>query len=159
MRITLFGNLRITFAGKAVAAIHSNRLQSLLAYLLLHEEAPRERLAFLLWPGSSESQARTNLRQLLHHLKRALPPEIDALETDHFAVRWRHASASVDVADFQQGITDAGAARVKGQRAEEIKALVVAAELYEDDLLPGLYDDWLTPIREDYRKRLAEVLR
>lgn len=159
MRITLFGNLRITFAGKAVAAIHSNRLQSLLAYLLLHEEAPRERLAFLLWPGSSESQARTNLRQLLHHLKRALPPEIDALETDHFAVRWRHASASVDVADFQQAITDAGAARVKGQRAEEIKALVVAAELYEDDLLPGLYDDWLTPIREDYRKRLAEVLR
>ena len=36
---------------------------------------PREQLAFLLWPESIESQARTNLRQLLHHLRRALPAE------------------------------------------------------------------------------------
>ena len=33
-----------------------------------------------------------------------------------------------------------------------------AAQLYEDDLLPALYDDWLTPLREDYRRRIAEVL-
>ena len=46
----------------------SARAESLLAYLLLHREAPqpRQRLAFLLWPDSSEPQARTNLRHLLH---------------------------------------------------------------------------------------------
>ena len=33
----------------------------------------------------------------------------------------------------------------------EIQALTTAAQLYEDDLLPGLYDDWLMPLREDFR--------
>ena len=53
----------------------SARAESLLAYLLLHREAPqpRQRLAFLLWPDSTEPQARTNLRHLLHNLRRALP--------------------------------------------------------------------------------------
>ena len=78
MRINLFGNLRMSFAGQPVTAINTNRLQSLIAYLILHGDSPhpREHLAFMLWPTSSESQARTNLRQLLHHLKRALPAEL-----------------------------------------------------------------------------------
>ena len=35
--------------------------------------SPRQRLAFLLWPDSTEAQARTNLRHVLHTLRRALP--------------------------------------------------------------------------------------
>ena len=86
MRISLFGNLRISFAGRPVTAVNTNRLHSLIAYLILHGDTPqpRERLAFMLWPASSESQARTNLRQLLHHLKRALPAECNLLVTDSF---------------------------------------------------------------------------
>ena len=77
MRIELFNNLLITCAQQPVLSVNTNRLQSLLAWLVLHSESaqPREQLAFLLWPESSESQARTNLRQLLHHLRRALPAE------------------------------------------------------------------------------------
>src|SRR5664279_1274206 len=103
MRINLFGNLRISFAGRPVTSVNTNRLHSLVAYLILHGDAPqpRERLAFLLWPASNESQARTNLRQLLHHLKRALPAECNSLVTDHFAVQWRQAaSCTVDALDF-----------------------------------------------------------
>jgi len=104
MRINLFGNLRISFAGHPVTTVSTNRLQSLIAYLILHGDAPqpRERLTFLLWPASSEPQTRTNLRQLLHHLKRALPAEGDWLETTHFAVRWpQDATSSINVVDFQ----------------------------------------------------------
>jgi DNA-binding SARP family transcriptional activator len=81
MRIRLFGNLRISFADRPVTAVNTNRLQSLIAYLILHGDAPqpRERLAFTLWPASKESQARTNLRQLLYNLKRALPAECNSL--------------------------------------------------------------------------------
>ena len=91
MRINLFGNLRIDCAGRPVTSVNTNRLQSLIAYLILHGHAPqpRERLAFVLWPGSSESQARTNLRQLLHHLERALPAECKSLVTDPYSVRWQ----------------------------------------------------------------------
>jgi DNA-binding SARP family transcriptional activator len=161
MRINLFGNLRISVAGRPVTAVNTNRLHSLIAYLILHGDTPqaRERLAFLLWPASSESQARTNLRQLLHHLKRALPPECDLLVTNHFAVRWRQdPPCAIDVVDFQAAIAEAGSARTENDRPREIQSLTTAAQLYEDDLLPSLYDDWLTPLREDYRRRVAEVL-
>jgi DNA-binding SARP family transcriptional activator/predicted ATPase len=161
MRISLFGNLRISFAGRPVTGVNTNRLQSLIAYLILHGDTPqpRERLAFVLWPASSESQARTNLRQLLHHLKRALPTECNFLVTDHFAVGWRQdAPCAIDTMDFQAAIAEAGSARIEKDRAREIQSLKTAAQLYEDDLLPALYDDWLTPLREDYRRRISEVL-
>jgi DNA-binding SARP family transcriptional activator/predicted ATPase len=161
MRISMFGNLRISIAGRPLTAINTNRLQSLFAYLILHSDVPqpRDRLAFLLWASSSESQARTNLRQLLHHLKRALPAESNLLVADHFAVQWRpDASCSVDALEFQAAISDAAAARTTEDHWREIESLTIAAQLYEDDLLPGIYDDWLTPLREEYRRRIAEVL-
>jgi DNA-binding SARP family transcriptional activator/predicted ATPase len=161
MRISLFGTLRISFAGRPLTAVNTSRLHSLIAYLILHGDSPqpRERLAFLLWPASSESQARTNLRQLLHHLKRALPDECNSLVTDHFTVQWRRdASCAIDAVDFQAAIAEANSARTQRDRAREIQFLTTAAQLYEDDLLPALYDDWLTPLREDYRKLISDVL-
>src|SRR5690242_11788716 len=162
MRINLFGNLRISCGGRPVTSVNTNRLHSLIAYLILHGNTPqpRERLAFVLWPGSSESQARTNLRQLLHHLKRALPKECKSLVTDHHSVRWRQdASCEIDVIEFQAAIAQAAAARTENNRDREIRSLTAATQLCEDDLLPGLYDDWLTPIREDYRQRVCETLQ
>src|SRR5262249_43708239 len=119
----------------------------------------RERLAFVLWPASGESQARTNLRQLLHHLKRALPVECNLLEITHATVRWRHdETCTIDVVEFQSAIAAARSARAANDSAREIESLTRAAQLYQDDLLPGVYDDWVTPLREDYRKRVSEVL-
>ncbi len=161
MRISLFGNLRISVAGCPVTAVNTNRLHSLIAYLILHGDTPqpRERLAFVLWPTSRESQARTNLRQLLHHLKRALPAECNSLVTDQFAVQWRQdASCVIDAIDFQAAIAAAAAAQTEQDRAREIQSLTIAAQLYEDDLLPGLYDEWLTPVREGYRRQLSNAL-
>lgn len=161
MRISLFGNLRISLAGRPVTAVNTNRLHSLVAFLILNGDTPlpRERVAFMLWPASSESQARTNLRQLLHHLKRALPVECTSLVTDHFAVQWRQdGSCAVDTVEFQAAIADASAAQTEKDRTREIQSLTTAAQLYTDDLLPALYDDWIIPLREDYRRKISEVL-
>src|SRR5215472_17481271 len=120
MRINLFGNLRISNAGQPVTSVNTNRLQSLIAYLILHGDTPqpREHLAFVLWPGSTESQARTNLRQLLHHLKRALPQECQSLVVDHNSVRWRQdASCEIDVVEFQAAIAEGASAREENDRA------------------------------------------
>jgi DNA-binding SARP family transcriptional activator len=56
MRISLFGNLRVDVGGQPVTTIKTNRLQSLIAYLILHGDTPqpREQLAFTLWPASRE---------------------------------------------------------------------------------------------------------
>ncbi len=161
MRIRLFGNLRISVGENPVTSVNTNRLQSLIAYLILHADAPqpRERLAFTLWPASQESQARTNLRQLLHNLKRALPADCKSLVIDHFAVQWRQdASCTVDAIDFQAAIADAASARMENDRARETGCLTIAVQLFEDDLLPAIYDDWLTPLREEYRRSMCLAL-
>src|SRR2546429_5417746 len=48
----------------SVTSVDMPRLQSLLAYLVLHCAAPlpRAHLAYLMWPDSTDAQALTNLR-------------------------------------------------------------------------------------------------
>jgi DNA-binding SARP family transcriptional activator len=127
--------------------------------LIPHSPVPRDGLAFTLWPASRESQARTNLRQLVHNLRRALPVECDSLVTDHFAVQWRRDdSCHVDTWEFQSAIADAVTARSGNNRTGEIASLTKAAALYADDLLPALYDDWILPFRDQYRRSMCEAL-
>jgi hypothetical protein len=54
--IRLLGELDLRHGEVPVPPLGSARAESLLAYLQLHREAaqPRQRLAFLLWPDSSE---------------------------------------------------------------------------------------------------------
>src|SRR5215467_12896347 len=107
IRIELFGPLRISCGSDPITSVNTSRLQSLLSYLVLHSDTPvaRERFAFLLWPDSTEAQARTNLRQLLHHLRRALPPECNLLDSDNQSLQWRRDPAcSVDIWDFEAAV-------------------------------------------------------
>jgi DNA-binding SARP family transcriptional activator len=82
MHIGLLGGFRLAY-GDAPVTLRSSRLQSLLAYILLHRHAPlsRQHLSFLFWPDSSEPQARNNLRNLLYRLRRNLP-QIDRFLQD-----------------------------------------------------------------------------
>src|SRR6516165_3870826 len=136
MRIKLFNNLQITCAQQPVLSVNTNRLQSLLAWLVLNSESaqPREQLAFLLWPESIESQARTNLRQLLHHLRRALPAGCCYLEADNYSVQWRRDPAcTIDVVEFEAALARAAEAAKRGHADSERAALEEVAHLYQDD--------------------------
>lgn len=161
VRIELLGKLRFMYGKQVLGSISTNRLQSLLAYLVLHSEVPqsREHLAFLLWPESNESQARTNLRQLLHHLRRALPAECSLLVTDNQTAQWRtDPTCSIDIVEFEAAADRAARAEMDGDPATSRQALEHAAKLYHDDLLPNLYDEWLQGKREHLRQRHVEVL-
>lgn len=130
LRIELFGTPRVMWGEEPVHALDKGRLQVLLAYLVMHAGQPvsRERLAFTLWPDSSEPQARTNLRQLLHHLRRALPAECDFRAPDAQTVSWpRDARCAVDLFEFEAAEARAAAARERHAGAEERKALEAAA--------------------------------
>jgi DNA-binding SARP family transcriptional activator len=166
LRIQLLGNLSVARGDRQIA-VDAPRLQSLLAYLLLHPgPQPREHLAFRFWPDSVESQARTNLRQTLHLLRRVLPEADRFLDTEARTVSWRaDAPFSLDVEDFERLTADAEAAREAGDLAGERSALEAAAAVYAGDLLPGCYDEWLADERERLREgllraaeRLAELL-
>jgi DNA-binding SARP family transcriptional activator/predicted ATPase len=161
IRIHLFGNLRFTCDDVPVTTIGTNRLQSLLAFLILRAGRPqsREELASLLWPESTESQARTNLRQLLHHLRRALPASCSLLISDNHTLQWpRDPQCIVDADEFEQAVERAAEAAKTHNAASERAALEAAASLCQDELARGLYDDWLTPVRERFRQQFASVL-
>jgi len=161
IRIELLGKLRFTFGQHLLTSINTNRMRSLLAFLVLHAETAqsREQLAFLLWPESGESQARTNLRQLLHHLRRALPVECSLLVIENQTVRWRpDSSCVIDVVEFEKAAGRAAQSEKDGDFTTAHIALEEAARMYQDDLLPDLYDDWLQTKREQLRQKFADVL-
>ena len=137
--------------------MHTARLQALLAYLVLHRDAPlsRQQVAFLFWPDTTEAQAHTNLRQLLHALRHRLPQSETYLEVTDKTVRWREdASFALDVADFEAALVDA--ARTEG--GTRLGALERAAATYGGDLLPGCYDDWLLLERARLAERFLAAL-
>ncbi|HZS89663.1 MAG TPA: AAA family ATPase [Chloroflexota bacterium] len=161
LQIDLFGEGRVVYDGAPVPAANTARLHALLAFLLLHRGAPQARhhLAYLFWPDATEENARNNLRQLLHLLRRALPDPDRFLSTDAATLSWRDdAPCGVDIADFERLLAQAEAAEQRQDRAAQRDALVEAVGLYRADLLPGCYDDWIVPERERLRQRYLQAL-
>ena len=90
LHIRLLGDFNLVYADRQVTGLNSMRLQSLLAYLVLHRDVPQQRqhLAFLFWPDTTEAQARNNLRQLLHQLRQVFPAVEQFLSTDTHTLHW-----------------------------------------------------------------------
>ncbi|MCU0502629.1 MAG: AAA family ATPase [Anaerolineae bacterium] len=159
LSIQLLGNFAITHQGEPVPGLTGSRAQALLAYLLLHRQAPqsREFLAYTFWPDSSEPQARTNLRRELHQLRRSLAHTGSFLRSvDAQSIQWNTAiPLSLDVADFEDALAQADRSDSVLARKEHLRRAVT---LYQGDLLPALYDDWLLPRREELRQGYLRTL-
>jgi predicted ATPase/DNA-binding SARP family transcriptional activator len=161
LEMQLLGEFRLVSADAPVNPIHSPRVQALLAYLVLHRATPqpRQRLAFLLWPETTDAQARTNLRQLLHALRQTLPDADSFVHVTPHSLQWRSGTpCRLDVADFEQVITKAAAAEQHGDVHGLRMALEQACAIYEGDLLPSCYDDWILPERERLRQVFTGAL-
>jgi DNA-binding SARP family transcriptional activator len=154
LHLRLLGDFRLIYGNQQVTSLNTPRLQSLLAYLVLHCDVPQQRqhLAFLFWPDTTEAQARNNLRQLLHQLRQALPAVEDFLSADTHVLYWHPvAPFHFDVAEFEHALTEATTAT----RRHDLHALQAALEqadsLYRGELLPGCYDEWIVSERERLR--------
>jgi predicted ATPase/DNA-binding SARP family transcriptional activator len=155
LHLQLLGNFRLTYADELVSSVNTARLQSLLAYLVLHRHAPhlRQHLAFLLWPDSSESQARTNLRKLFFQLQHALPQAEYFLQADSQTIGWNSgAPLRLDVAELQQHLTHLE------QEPLDLDVLRRVVELYQGELLPSCYDDWIVPLRQQLHQEVMRAL-
>lgn len=153
LRIHLLGDFMLLAGDKPVTTVIVPRLQSLIAYLLLHRDAPQDRshIAFLLWPDSTEAQAHTNLRKLLYQLRQSLPEADSFLHADNRSLQWQAVTAApwtLDVLEFEQALVRAEQARHIQDTAEQRLALEQALRLYRGDLLPNCYDEWILPERD-----------
>jgi predicted ATPase len=162
LELRLLGGFELR-CGHETVPIHSGRIRSLLAWMALHPDQPqpRPRVASLLWPESQEGQARTNLRNLIHQLRRAFPEIERYLDVDGSELAWLlGAPLSIDVQAFERALALArsGAADFNG-----LDQLERALALYRGPLLPDEYAPWLLSERERlhnaYLSGLAELRR
>jgi DNA-binding SARP family transcriptional activator len=145
--IRLLGEVEAEVDGRPVPALTAQRMMRLVARLTLARGTgvPREQLAHELWPDSGAAQARTNLRKLLHDLRRSLPGSPELVDTGGRAVRWRAGSpALVDVVRFTEALA----------RGDPVGAM----SSYGGDLLPSCDDDWVVAERERLRRLAIEAL-
>jgi len=79
--IKLLGAMEVTSETKRVTELTAKKPRALLAYLAMHagQVVPREKLAALLWSEHADEFARTNLRQCLSVLRRAIHHRDQAL--------------------------------------------------------------------------------
>jgi DNA-binding SARP family transcriptional activator/predicted ATPase len=150
LRIELLGQFRITYAGQQVSGIHA-RQQELLTYMILNRRRrlSRQQIAGLFWPESNDSQALTNLRRELHNLRRSLPHADRFLLIEPGDLGWRDESSfTCDVYDFEAATEQGG-----------LENLERAAQLYQGDLLPACYQDWIAPQRERLSEKVVDGLK
>ncbi|MFN8444972.1 MAG: BTAD domain-containing putative transcriptional regulator, partial [Caldilineaceae bacterium] len=155
LEITLLGKFAVIYHGELVPELNTPRLQSLLAYLALHSDATQSRkaLAFRLWPESNEEQALTNLRKQVKFLRDALPDADQLLVGDRQTIGWVDPSALYcDVTEFRKRLSTSTTSN------HSIATLKRALELYQGELLPGCYDEWLLPLREETQQLYLAAL-
>jgi DNA-binding SARP family transcriptional activator/tetratricopeptide (TPR) repeat protein len=150
LHVQLLGDFRLTYDDKPLTTVVHARQQALLAYLLLHRGAPQSRhhLAFLFWPDTDETQALTNLRNLLHKLRRALPDSENFLQVGTQTIQWHpRVRCILDVTDFL--------ALAQSPSQADLRQAVT---FYRGDLLPSCYDEWILPERERLQRVLFDIL-
>lgn len=144
LQMHLLGQFDVRLDGQRVT-LASRPAQSLFALLVLNagKEFRREKLAGLVWPETSEENARKNLRQELWRIRKALSlpnlPAQDFLLTEGFTVAFnRSADYWLDAAQLAYPVAGEGA----------LGELVNQLSLYHGELLPGFYDEWVVLERE-----------
>jgi len=161
LRLHLLGEFLLLSDETPLTGIDVPRLQSLLAYLVLHHTAPQSRshLAYLLWPDSTESQAHTNLRNVIHKLRQALPGADTFLQAQRQGLQWQpNGRWTVDVLDFEQALARSEEEEQAKNMIAARHALSEAVDLYRGDLLPSCYDEWILPERDRLRQQFLKAL-
>ena len=173
LSISLLGQFRVTRGEQPIVAFESDRVRALLAYLVVEADRAHDRstLADLLWPERSEQAARTNLRHVLHNLRRAIddahasPPFLSITQQ---TIQWNSASDTwIDVIAFTRLLA---ACQVHAHSrletcAECTERLKQAATLYRGNFLAGVtvsdsvaLEEWTRITQERLHRQVLEAL-
>ncbi len=157
--VRLLGKFEIKRDGKLVT-IPSRSAQTLFAYLVLTVGTAhrREKLAGMLWPNSTEESARDYLRHSLWKIRKVIEPVTSKSKPDPYIITDDiHISFNSD----SKFSLDVETIKDVNENAST-KELTNALSLYEGELLPGFYDDWVLLEREHlqavYEQKMARLL-
>ena len=155
LRLHLLGVFQIE-RGAQMLRLPTRKIESLLAYLVLHPDPhPREELAALLWGDVTDAQARGSLRKALTLIRQHLGGEI-LLADRETAQLGPTFPIWVDALEFQRIVDSEGQSEISNLQSQ--RDFQSAIDLYRGDLLADFYDDWIVPERERYRACYLETL-
>ncbi|MFN2143864.1 MAG: AAA family ATPase [Anaerolineales bacterium] len=157
IKVFLLGQFKLESNG-IVIDLPSRPAQSLLAYLILNSGVVyrREKLASLFWMDSTEANARGYLRQALWRIRKAFGDTCldseEYLEISDINICFRPSGEYwLDAAEF-----------LKVDEDLAIDEMIERVKLYQGELLPGFYDDWVLPERDRfqaaYQQRMTILL-
>ncbi len=157
LHVSLLGEQSITGGGGdgAASRTRSSRSVALVAFLVVHAGSPqpRQRIAGLFWPESTDAQALTNLRRELHQLRQVLGDEPSLVVTPA-DLCWRDTeTCRVDLRVFSFEREAALMAAAAGDDEEVLAHAAGAIAEYRGDLLPGGYEDWLLDARSEIERQ------
>jgi DNA-binding SARP family transcriptional activator len=147
VRLCLLGGFRVEIGGHATEAPAG--VQRLLAFLALRPQALQRRYAAgFLWLDVQDERAAANLRSALWRVRQLGAPLVVA----RGSMIGLHPQVSVDVREA----ADAGRRWLAdGRTPAELDAGVA---LFESDLLPDWYEEWVAAERERFRQLRLHVL-
>ncbi|MEM7118463.1 MAG: BTAD domain-containing putative transcriptional regulator [Chloroflexota bacterium] len=174
LKITLSGGFQIETNEQTVDGFRSDSSRGLLVYLAMLPPGPQRRslLATFLWPEATEKQARSNLRQTLLRLRKALDSAAPTLSdelliTSHKTITLKSELVWCDVVVLQTLIT----AVAEHQHSDLYtcpscwERLQQAAKLYQGEFLRGFYlsgspsfNDWQDDLREKQHVQALQAL-
>ena len=155
LKVRLIGTFAIEYDGRPVT-LSSRVAQSLFAYLILKSGTfhRREKLAGMFWPQITEEKARAYLRHELWRIRMTLASADCLLSNDTAIAFDPSAEYWLDAAVLEKLAASASA-----------DELIAALSIYQGELLPGFYDEWiilerdhLQAIYEGKMGRLLELL-
>src|SRR6266511_1547504 len=141
LEVKLLGKFEVSQDGKLIS-ITSRPAQSLFAYLILNAGTShrREKLGGLFWPDSLEETARDNLRHALWRVRKALDAASSTrfLHADDLTIKFEASSDYwLDAAELE-----------KVNESASADELIAVLSVYQGELLPGFYDEWVVLERE-----------
>jgi DNA-binding SARP family transcriptional activator len=132
--------------------------------LATHPDTTREAAITALWPDASIEAGRRNLRSTLNVLNGVLEPNRVGGDAPYFirsvGQRLRlvlDEHLTIDVVEFERLLDRADEEERAGAPSLAIEPLRAAAALYQGDLLPDSYDDWVLFARDRLRARYVRA--
>lgn len=161
VRIELLSGLRAQQGDRVITRFRSQKTGALLAYLAYYPQRihSREVLIDLLWPECELESGRSRLSMALSSLRHQLePPGVPTgtvIIADRASVRINPAAIVTDVAEFEAALDAAERAQSSTEREQ---FFVRAVQHYRGPLLPGYYEEWISPEQERLAERCLQAL-
>ncbi|MDX1437372.1 MAG: protein kinase, partial [Anaerolineales bacterium] len=181
LSISLFGPVQVFADQEEITEFRMLKVRGLLVYLAADPAHThrRETLMEMLWPGMPETSARGNLRQVLFHLRQAIPdfaadPDGEGTSPLPVLIANRQWIQFNPQADIQVDVVEFKALLRETQAHDHVDLftchtcrdnLKSAVDLYRGDFLEDFYlddsnefEEWSEISRQSYRRQVLDAL-